>query len=144
MEAGWSVWQITCQLGRSDCVVTRCWDQRIGAIFQQDNARSNTVRVSQDYHCTVTILPWPSRSPDLSPIEHIWDHLERRVGQPMTLNELETSDEAHFWLNGYFNKQSCRIWSEANPQVHVKTPLHPEKLTVWCALWVGGILFGRR
>ncbi|GFV64763.1 DUF4817 domain-containing protein [Trichonephila clavipes] len=26
------------------------------------------------------------------------------------------SDEAHFWLNGYANKQNCRIWSEANPQ----------------------------
>ncbi|GFU27659.1 putative transposable element [Trichonephila clavipes] len=39
------------------------------------------------------------------------------------------SDEAHFWLNGYVNKQNCRIWSEANPQVYVETPLHPEKLT---------------
>ncbi|GFV77668.1 transposable element Tc3 transposase [Trichonephila clavipes] len=43
-------------------------------------------------------------------------------------------------LNGYVNKQNCRIWSEANPQVYVETPLHPEKLTVWCALWDGGIL----
>ncbi|GFW07198.1 hypothetical protein TNCV_3693921 [Trichonephila clavipes] len=50
------------------------------------------------------------------------------------------SDEAHFWLNGYVNKQNCRIWSEANPQVYVETPLHPEKLTVWYALWAGGIL----
>ncbi|GFX21151.1 putative DD41D transposase [Trichonephila clavipes] len=50
------------------------------------------------------------------------------------------SDEAHFWLNGYVNKQNCRIWSEANPQVYVETPLHPERLTVWCALWAGGIL----
>ncbi|GFY02113.1 putative DD41D transposase [Trichonephila clavipes] len=50
------------------------------------------------------------------------------------------SDEAHFWLNGYVNKQNCRIWSEANPQVCVKTPLHPEKLTVCCALWAGGII----
>ncbi|GFW79171.1 uncharacterized protein TNCV_2475781 [Trichonephila clavipes] len=50
------------------------------------------------------------------------------------------SDEAHFWLNGYVSKQNCRIWSEANPQVYVKTPLHPENLTVWCALWVGGII----
>ncbi|GFY16607.1 DUF4817 domain-containing protein [Trichonephila clavipes] len=39
------------------------------------------------------------------------------------------SDEAHFWLNGYVNKQNCHIWSEANPQVYVETPLHPEKLT---------------
>ncbi|GFU13105.1 putative transposable element [Trichonephila clavipes] len=50
------------------------------------------------------------------------------------------SDKAHFWLNGYVNKQNCRIWSEANPQMYVETPLHPEKLTVWCALWASGII----
>ncbi|GFX79515.1 hypothetical protein TNCV_825041 [Trichonephila clavipes] len=54
------------------------------------------------------------------------------------------SDEAHFWLNGYINKQNGHIWSEANPQVYVETPLHPEKLTVWCALWAGGILLQKR
>ncbi|GFU41572.1 hypothetical protein TNCV_2792821 [Trichonephila clavipes] len=54
------------------------------------------------------------------------------------------SDEAHFWLNGYVNKQNCRISSEANPQVYVETPLHPEKLTVWCALRAGGILLQKR
>ncbi|GFW00596.1 hypothetical protein TNCV_2283421 [Trichonephila clavipes] len=53
-------------------------------------------------------------------------------------------DEVHFWLNGYANKQNCHIWSEANPQVYVETPLHPEKLTVWCALWAGGILLQKR
>ncbi|GFV47991.1 transposable element Tc3 transposase [Trichonephila clavipes] len=50
------------------------------------------------------------------------------------------SDEAHFWLNGYVNKQNCRMWSEAIPQVYVEAPLHPEKLTVWCALWAGRII----
>lgn len=50
------------------------------------------------------------------------------------------SDEAHFWLNGYVNKQNCRIWSKDNPQAFVQKPLHPEKLTVWCALWAGGII----
>ncbi|GFV11557.1 putative DD41D transposase [Trichonephila clavipes] len=54
------------------------------------------------------------------------------------------SDEAHFWLNGYVNKQNCRIWSEANPQVYVETPYHPEKLTVWCVLWAGEILLQKR
>ncbi|GFW76829.1 putative transposable element [Trichonephila clavipes] len=29
---------------------------------------------------------------------------------------------------------------EADPQVYVETPLHPETLTVWCALWAGGII----
>ncbi|GFW42734.1 putative DD41D transposase [Trichonephila clavipes] len=50
------------------------------------------------------------------------------------------SDKAHFWLNSYVNKQNGRIWSEANPQVYVETPLHSEKLTVWCDLWAGGII----
>ncbi|GFT27091.1 putative DD41D transposase [Trichonephila clavipes] len=50
------------------------------------------------------------------------------------------SDDAHFWLNGYVSKQNCRIWSEADPQVGVETPLHLQKLTVWCALWAGGII----
>ncbi|GFS52775.1 putative transposable element [Trichonephila clavipes] len=66
---------------------------------------------------------------------------------PMIL-PLSTSDSCsyflrerpHFWLNGYVNKQNCCIWSEANPQVYVETPLHPEKLTVWCALWAGDII----
>ncbi|GFT81424.1 transposable element Tc3 transposase [Trichonephila clavipes] len=50
------------------------------------------------------------------------------------------SDEAHFWLNGYVNKQNCRVLNEAYPHVYVETPLHSEKLTVCCALWAGGIM----
>ncbi|GFV73479.1 uncharacterized protein TNCV_1271641 [Trichonephila clavipes] len=68
-------------------------------------------------------------------------HLERCVRHKSFCLSI---DEAHFWLNGYANKQNFRIWSEANPQVHVETPLHPEKLTVWCALWAGGILLQKR
>ncbi|GFX36657.1 l-Fucosyltransferase [Trichonephila clavipes] len=46
-----------------------------GAIFQQDYARPHTAKVSPDYLHTVTTLSWPARSPDLSPIEPIWNHL---------------------------------------------------------------------
>ncbi|GFT62312.1 uncharacterized protein TNCV_4717121 [Trichonephila clavipes] len=75
---------------------------------------------------------------------HQNDHQERRRFVEWAQNEIAVvpdfhkrilfSDEAHFWLNGYVNNQNCRNWSEANPQVYVETPLHPEKLTVWCAL----------
>ncbi|GFU89129.1 hypothetical protein TNCV_2895771 [Trichonephila clavipes] len=85
---------------------------------------------------------------------HQNDHQARRRFVEWTQNEIAVvpdfhkrilfSYEAHFWLNGYVNKQNCRIWSEANPQVYVETPLHPEKLTVWCALWAGGILLQKR
>ncbi|GFW59726.1 hypothetical protein TNCV_4718181 [Trichonephila clavipes] len=82
------------------------------------------------------------------------DHQARRRFVEWAQNEIAVvpnfhmrilfSYEAHLWLNGYVNKQNCRIWSEANPQVYVETPLHPEKLTVWCALWAGGILLQKR
>ncbi|GFT75601.1 uncharacterized protein TNCV_1135651 [Trichonephila clavipes] len=85
---------------------------------------------------------------------HQNDHQARRRFVEWAQNEIAVvpdfhkrilfSDEAHFWLNGYVSKQNCRIWSEANPQVYVETPLHPEKLTVWCPLWAGGILLQKR
>ncbi|GFX00741.1 hypothetical protein TNCV_4577081 [Trichonephila clavipes] len=85
---------------------------------------------------------------------HQNDHQARRRFVEWVQNEIAVvpdfhkrilfSDEAHFWLNGYVKKQNCRIWSEANSQVYVETPLHPEKLTVWCALWAGGILLQKR
>ncbi|GFW28276.1 mariner transposase [Trichonephila clavipes] len=85
---------------------------------------------------------------------HQNDHQARRRFVEWAQNEIAVvpdfhkrilfSNEAHFWLNGYVNKQNCRIWSEANPQVYVETTLHPEKLTVWCALWAGGILLQKR
>ncbi|GFW42001.1 hypothetical protein TNCV_7091 [Trichonephila clavipes] len=38
--------------------------------------------MSQNCLSHITTFPWPSRSPDLSPIEHILDHLGWQVGQP--------------------------------------------------------------
>ncbi|GFX56729.1 transposable element Tcb2 transposase [Trichonephila clavipes] len=59
------------------------------AIFQQDNARPHTARVSQDFLRHFQTLPWPSRSPDLSPVELVWDQLKQQVSSCHSIHDLE-------------------------------------------------------
>jgi hypothetical protein len=60
----------------------------------QDNARPHIARIVTEYLDEVEVrrLPWPTRSSDLNPIEHVWDMLGRRVRQhrssPQTLQDL--------------------------------------------------------
>ena len=54
-----------------------------GAILQDDNATPHRARVVQDFMRQHHIhrMDWPARSPDLAPIENVWDLLGRRVRQ---------------------------------------------------------------
>ncbi|UYV64615.1 hypothetical protein LAZ67_3001324 [Cordylochernes scorpioides] len=61
------------------------------ALYQQDNARPHTARISQQALQDVQMLPWPPYSPDLSSIEHVWDIIGRRLHdlpQPRSEDEL--------------------------------------------------------
>ncbi|GFU18984.1 transposable element Tcb2 transposase [Trichonephila clavipes] len=54
-----------------------------GAIFQQDNARPHVAKTILDY-CSaqhIQLLPWPTYSPDMSPIKHVWDLVGRRLAR---------------------------------------------------------------
>ncbi|GFU51529.1 transposable element Tcb1 transposase [Trichonephila clavipes] len=95
-----TVWRVSFSTGEER--VSTCNSFEIEyTIFQQDNARPHMVRMSQDCLRIATILPLPASTPGLSPIEHIWDHLGRRVGYPTSLNELETRLQ--------------QIWNEMSP-----------------------------
>ncbi|GFV95060.1 transposable element Tcb2 transposase [Trichonephila clavipes] len=60
-----------------------------GAIFQQDNARPHTARVTEDFLRHLQTLLWPARSPDLSPVEHVWDQLKRQMPSCHSVHDLE-------------------------------------------------------
>lgn len=78
------------------------------------------------------------------------DHRQRRLFADWVSERLEEdpnfgrkivfSDKAHFWMNGFVNKQNCRIWNNTNPHEVQQVTMHPQKVTVWCGFWAGGII----
>lgn len=78
------------------------------------------------------------------------DHQQRRVFAEWVIEmhqanqefhrQIIMSDEAHFNLGGHVNKQNCRIWGSENPRKIIEKPIHPQRVTVWCGFWSGGII----
>jgi transposase len=62
-------------------------------IFQQDHDPNHTAYIIDDFleQNGIEKLPWPAQSPDLNPIEHLWDEMERRMRAkcPKNKNEMK-------------------------------------------------------
>lgn len=73
--------------------------QNIGPnfVYVDDNARPHRARIVNDFihREHINRMYWPALSPDINPIERIWDALQRRISSrrnhPQNLNQLENA-----------------------------------------------------
>ena len=68
--------------------------------FMHDNARLHSAAITRQFLATnnVNVLDWHANSPDLNPIELVWDELGRHAIN--AINDLATALQAE-WANLY-------------------------------------------
>src|SRR5262249_15764085 len=87
--------------------------------FQHDNDPKHTSKVAKKWlkNHRIGVLDWPSQSPDLNPIEHLWQNLKKRLSRyetmPKNIHELweRTNDE---WNK--ISPQSCEKLITSMPE----------------------------
>ncbi len=73
-------------------------------MWQHDNARPHVARICTGFleAENIPVLAWPAYSPDMSPIEYVWDALDRHIQQcvpvPANIQQLRTAIEEE-WTN---------------------------------------------
>ncbi|KFM65011.1 Transposable element Tc3 transposase, partial [Stegodyphus mimosarum] len=86
-------------------VVLPFMSRQPGLTFQQDKALPHTAHVSTAYLSACRTLPWPARSPDLSPIDHVWSIMGKALQPARDVDDL--------------TRQFDRIWHDI-PQEDIR------------------------
>ena len=83
------------------------FESKCDIIFQQDNApcHKSASTIQHLENNGIKVLKWPPRSPDLNPIEHIWNMIDSKLYEisPKNLSELEAAIQ--------------KLWNELTPDL---------------------------
>ncbi len=74
-------------------------------IFQQDNASCHVSKMTKEWfkQQKITLLDWPPQSPDMNPIENVWDYLDCQVRK----RQSEIKNLADLW----------RVWRKSQKKI---------------------------
>ncbi len=75
--------------------IVKCGFKLSDVIFMQDNASCHTSQVTKKWfqNNNITLMDWPPQSPDMNPIENLWDLLDSRA----RVRQNEIIDDATLW-----------------------------------------------
>jgi transposase len=69
-------------------------------IFQDDNAPCHASAKTKSWkeNKSIEILPWPAQSPDLNPIESLWNILEKRIRNRIKKYDSSLTNKNNFFI----------------------------------------------
>lgn len=84
-------------------------------IFMQDGATPHTANITRNLlqQEAIDVMDWPSRSPDMNPIEHVWDCIKRQLNSPN--NNIRNLPELRAEIH--------RLWDDI-PQAQIRRLIH--------------------
>ncbi|GBL70488.1 hypothetical protein AVEN_217785-1 [Araneus ventricosus] len=108
--------------------------------IKRESVRQIVVADLQLFRYTIQIHQRLSQRSVEQRLEFVNSIVEMIDNDQFDVNMLWRSDEAHFHLNGYVNRQNWRIWGTENSHFAIEKSLYPRPVTVWCALSSRGIV----